>query len=348
MSIGGLGQQLRDTADLLDAYAPATDALTVLQAAKNAIETAQAHLVAEMTDTLEHQTAGYASSKAFLTAELGLDGPDVAALISAGPTLRDLPEVAEAAETGGLSLRHLKHFTYAVKHVGLEPTREVLPEMIDLALRAEPATLRMVTRKLREAVYPDSLDQAWIDGMAREDICLNAVPDGFHVTGFLSSTTGAKLKTLLQSLSAPSGANDPRSPAQRRVDGLDTLVTKTLEAGLPGDQGVRPHVKVTVDAEMLATNTGTAELLGFGPIGVRQAQEVLCDATITPVVVERSGKTLKVQRLGRSMRRASSVQRSMIEVQQQHECAAPGCRAPVVHVHHVTGGPKAAGPTWTT
>jgi len=335
MDIGGLAQQLRDTADLLDAYPPSTDALKVIQAAENALAAAKVDLVREMTDTLEHEAAGYATPKGFLVAELGLDSRTAHTLIAAGPTLRDLPDVAAVAHGGDISLDHVRHFTYAVTHVGVEPTREVLPGLVDLAVKAEPAALRVAMRALREAVYPDSLDQAWIDGMAREDINLNPVPDGYHVNGFLNSTTGAKFKTLLQSLSAPTGADDPRTPAQRRVDGLDTLLTKTLEAGLPGDQGVRPHVKVTVDAETLKTDTGTAELLGFGPIGVRQTSEIMCDASITPVVVERAGQAVKARKVTGMMRRASRAQRTAIEVQQHDRCAAPGCQAPIIHIHHV-------------
>lgn len=335
MNTRGLSQHLRDTADLLDAYAPATDALRAVQAAENALAAAKVDLVREMAEALEHETAGYASPKGFLVAELGIDSREAHTLIAAGPTLRDLPEVAQIAHAGEISLDHVRYFTYALKHVGTDATREVLDGLVDLAAKAEPAALRVAMRTLREAVYPDSLDQQWIDGMAREDINLNPVPDGFHVNGFLNSTTGAKFKTLLQSLSAPMGADDPRSPAQRRVDGLDTLLTKTLENGLPGDQGVRPHVKVTVDVQMLKNDTGTAELLGFGPIGLRQTSEIMCDASITPVVVERHGNTIKTKRPEHKVRLASKAQRTAIEVQQHDRCAAPGCQAPIVHIHHV-------------
>jgi len=335
MNLGDLAQQLHHTAALLDTHPDTTDALRLIQGVENMLAAAKTHLVTEMTDTLAHETAGYASPKGFLTAELGLDSREAHTLIAAGPTLRDLPEVAAVARAGEISLDHVRYFTYALKHVGVEPVREVLPDLVGVAAKAEPAALRQVMRALREAVYPDSLDQQWIDGMAREDINLNAVPDGFHVNGFLNSTTGAKFKTLLQSLSAPTGADDPRTPAQRRVDGLDILLTKTLESGLPGDQGVRPHVKVTVDAEVLTTDTGTAELLGFGPIGIRQAREIMCDASITPIVVQRTEKHTRAKKVTGMMRRASAAQRAAIEVQQGDRCAAPGCRAPIIDIHHV-------------
>ncbi|HWV27479.1 MAG TPA: DUF222 domain-containing protein [Aeromicrobium sp.] len=336
MDIGGVVEQLQSTAAALDALPDTAQVLRELEAAKNAITAAQARLVVELADSLAHEDAGYSSPKAFLRAELGLDTRAANELIAAGPTMRRLPDVGQAADIGAISLDHVKHFTYCLSHVGEDVTRRFLPELVDVAAKAEPASLRMVVRKLREAVYPDDLDQKWIDGMAKEDISLDPVPDGWHVTGFLNSVTGAKLKTVLQSLSAPSGANDPRSSAQRRVDGLEQLLDGVLHHGLPGDRGVRPHITLTVDAQTLRDDEGSGELVGFGPVGVRQVKEILCGGQITPVVVDRS-RTARFgsHKLGRTVRLASAAQRLVIETEQRHRCAAPGCANPIVHVHHV-------------
>jgi len=333
MNLGDLTQQLHHTAALLDTHPDTTDTLRVLEAAKNAITTAQAHLVTEMTDTLAHETAGYASAKAFLRAELGLDTHQANELIAAGPTLKALPELDEAARHGTVSLDHVKHFTYALTHISEPVTREFLPELLDVAVKAEPASLRMITRKLREAVYPDDLDKAWTEGMAKEDLQINPVPDGFHVTGFLNSTTGAKFKTLLQSLSAPTGADDPRTPAQRRVDGLEKLLDGVLASGLPQDKGIRPHVTLTVDADTLTNHEGTGDLIGYGAIGVDQIQQIVCEAEITPIVIDRDDN--KVLDVGRSKRLGLPLQRQAILARQNSICAAPGCQAPVVHIHHI-------------
>ena len=134
-----------DTAALLETYPEITDALRTLEAAKNAISAAQAHLAAEMTDTLAHEAAGYATPKSFLRAELGLDTNRANDLLAAGPTLQVLPALDEVATEGAVSLDHVKHFTYCLNHVGESVTREYLPELVDVATKAEPASLRMVT-----------------------------------------------------------------------------------------------------------------------------------------------------------------------------------------------------------
>jgi len=183
-------------------------------------------------------------------------------------------------------------------------------------------------------VYPDDLDKAWAEGMAKEDLQVNPVPDGFHITGFVNTTTGAKLKTVLQSLSAPTGADDPRTGAQRRVDGLEKLLDSVLTCGLPQDKGVRPHVAITVDADTLRNHEGTGDLIGYGAIGVDQIQQIVCEAEVTPIIIDKNDRN-NVLDVGRSKRLGMKTQRQAVLARQNSICAAPGCHAPVVHIHHV-------------
>ena len=87
--------------------------------------------------------------------------------------------------------------------------------------------------------------------MDHEDFQVDAVPDGWHVTGFLNTVTGAKLKEVLDSVSAPRDKDDDRTGSERRVQGLDDLLDSILANGLPSDKGVRPHLSVFVDADTL-------------------------------------------------------------------------------------------------
>ncbi len=336
MSSGALSRRLRDTADLLDTYAPTTDALRALQEAKNAIEVAQAQLVAEMVDQLDHETEGYSSPRAWLRGVLRLDTSAAGSLLAAGHTLRVLPELDDVS----ISLAHLRQFTYAVKHAGIEPTRGCLHELIHVAAVAEPADLHGIVRQLRDAVYPDALEQAWIKGMEREDVKLTPVGEGWHLTGFLNATTGAKLTTLLTSMSAPTGADDPRTTAQRRVDALETLLDGVLRSGLPEDQGIRPHLTITVDATDITSPAGTAHLLGFGTLPNTALQELICESDITPLMTHGPHAVLDV---GHTRRLATKHQRKAVNARQHHTCAGPGCRSPIIHVHHIIywsdGGP---------
>lgn len=151
--------------------------------------------------------------------------------------------------------------------------------LVSVARNAEPHELFKVIRHLREAVYPDDLDKAWAEGMDREDFQVNAVPDGFHVNGFLNPIIGAKLKAVHDSASKPTGPDDLRTGAQRRVAGIDALMTALLESGLPSDNGVRPQLSVILDA----THDGPTQLAGYGSIGPRLLDYLTCTADITPI-----------------------------------------------------------------
>src|SRR3546814_14805964 len=69
------------------------------------------------------------------------------------------------------------------------------------------------------------------------DVCSSDLPNGF-----LNTVTGLKFKKVIDSVSAPRDADDDRTGAQRRVQGLDDLLTAILANGLTNDKGVRPHV----------------------------------------------------------------------------------------------------------
>lgn len=334
MDSGKLIQRLEGTLEVLKSFPSAPDALRELQTMANAIAAEQARLVVEMSETLAYEAEGCSSPKTWLRDQLHLDTREAHRLLAAAPALRDLPEVAMAARAGAIGADHVKHFAYGLKHFDAQVIANAESWLLDVATTAEPAALKTVIKSLREAVYPDELDQAWIDGMDREDIRLSPVPDGWHLTGFLNTQTGAKFQTVLESLSAPTEAEDHRTSAERRISGLDALLTSVLESGLPQDRGVRPHIRLSVDLEQLAVDphSATAELAGFGSIGPRQLQQMLCDAELTPILTAGRHSTLDV---GRSLRLATGKQRHAIEEQQDGRCAGPGCRAPIVHIHHI-------------
>jgi hypothetical protein len=154
------------------------------------------------------------------------------------------------------------------------------------------------------------------------------------VTGFLPADIGAKFKTLLQSLSAPTCAEDERPVNVRRITALDQLLSGVLANDLPTDKGVRPHVDLTVDLHQLTQDpeSTTGTLAGFGTIGPAQLQQMLCDADLTPILTAGKHAVLDV---GRTHRLATPSQRRAVVARQEGRCAGVGCHGPVVHVHHI-------------
>ncbi len=128
---------------------------------------------------------------------------------------------------------------------------------------------------------------------------------------------------------------------------LDDICTTVLEHGLPADNGIRPHINVTVDADLLKAmaddqarktldlDLQPATLEGFGPIGPGLLAHLLCGAEVTPFLVKTIERNVEVLDVGRSERLATPRQAKAISLRQQGLCAAPGCRHPIAHNHHL-------------
>lgn len=349
MASGDVIDQLRSAADALGGHSCPADRLRAIQRAQDALDAAKAAAVVELEESRGFEDEGSSTPKAWLARELRLDPAEAGTLSRVGAALHDLPLVAEAFAAGRLRLAHVRELAFALKHVGREVVVEAQPWLLEVATACEPAELRRVVKALREAVYPDELDEAWVRGMERQDVRLSPVPEGWHLTGFLGAETGAKLDVVLRSLSAPRDADDDRSTAERRVDGFDELLTGVIEHGLPQDRGVRPHLTATADHDTLAHAAGAsrepgthpAHLHGFGSIGKGLLGLLLCGSDATPVLTDAKHAVLDV---GPTVRLATAAQRKAVNARQGGECAAPHCSAPVVHVHHVVWHSK-GGPT---
>ena len=328
MESGAIIELLRDAAHASTSGDPRSK-LRAYQAAQDALDAAKAGQLAALQEARDYELDGASSVTTWARTELHLDARETKRLIRAAATIRDLPKVAEAAASGRIRLDHLAVFSYGLKHIGTQVVRESEDWLLDVATTHEPAALRQTMKSLREAVYPDSLDAAWIDGMDRQDIQVNPVPDGWHVNGFLNTTTGAKLKTVLDTLGAPRDADDQRPGAERRVEAFDRMLTSILEAGLPSDKGIRPQLSILVD-----TNGPSAELAGFGPIGPKLLDYLTCQSDLTTITT--NGQQSQILNVGRTRRHANRQQRRAIIARQGGICAGPGCRNTHLEIHHVT------------
>lgn len=171
--------------------------------------------------------------------------------------------------------------------------------------------------------------------------------DGSIVNGFLPIDVGAKFRTFLDSVAVPRTGGDTRTNAERRLDGLDELLTKTLESGLPADGGVRPHLSVVVDAEKLTSDLNSradqkldldlepAILEGFGPIGPALLTYIALGGNLTPIMVAGFKENRKVLDVGRSKRFATRKQTAIVRWRQKGRCANRGCHHPIGEIHHV-------------
>jgi hypothetical protein len=340
---------LRDAARVMRSVTTSTgDEIRALSAARNAIDAALSERLAAMNAAKEHETDGASSIGTWGRRELRQDAGLTRQMVRAASTFRELPAVGEAARSGVISFEHVTSFTYALKHVGVTEARLIEEPLLEVAKHLTPGELHARVRQIRAVLHPDDLDEAWRKGMDKRDIRLARTDEGWHLTGFLDIETGAKLNTILKNLSVPRDADDDRSPSERRMGALDDICTTVLEHGLPADNGIRPHINVTVTADLLKAmaedqarqtldlDLEPALLHGFGPIGPGLLAHLLCAADVTPFLITTVGKNTEVLDVGRTERLATPRQAKAISLRQQGLCAAPGCRHSIAHNHHLT------------
>jgi hypothetical protein len=265
--------------------------------------------------------------------------------------------VAEAALAGRISAAHVSAFVYGIKHVGLELMRQHEDALVAVGIDHDPSALFEAVKYLQARTHPEDLDAKYEQGMDKEDFQIDALPDGWHVTGFLGTTTGAKFRKVLDSVSAPDDKDDTRSGSQRRVQGLDDLLTAILANGLPSDKGVKPHMSVFVDAETLEAaaehvkqatekpyaptapmpDTEPATLVGHGHIGPHLLMYFLCVSDFTAFLMKAGGEHRQAQVLnaGRSAYQPNMLQRRAVLARQKGICATPGCNHTHLEFHHV-------------
>lgn len=152
----------------------------------------------------------------------------------------------------------------------------------------------------------------------------------------LDPESGAIVRRALDTIVDPTLLDpaDPRTLPQRRADALADLCADHLAHGdTPTSGGVRPHVTLTVSAEVLATGVpGEPCELDEIVITPQAAQRIACDATITPIAVE-GGSIIDV---GRARRTIPAALRRALELRDRH-CTAPGCERPArwCDAHHI-------------
>ncbi|HEX2175002.1 MAG TPA: DUF222 domain-containing protein [Nocardioidaceae bacterium] len=253
--------------------------------------------------------------------------------VQVGQQIKHLPKVHAAFLAGDINLAHVEILAGAVEDLGLEAVKAAEESLVKLARSNDPWDLREAIRTLKQSIDPESVDEAAKKAMARRFFSVTPVGEEYVAKGVLDAETGAMLAQVLGTLSKPE-AGDERSAGQRRVDALGALCRSVLDAGLPQDNGVRPHLTLVLSWEALIGKLGAApaQLDGFGSIGTSLVRQLACDAAVSRVVTGPDGSPVE---LGRTARTASPAQRRGAGVRDQGRCRVPGCRSRLVQLHHL-------------
>ncbi|MBK5287801.1 MAG: DUF222 domain-containing protein, partial [Acidimicrobiia bacterium] len=183
---------------------------------------------------------------------------------------------------------------------------------------------------------------AYFRTMARADGTQPPEPDGISlskvldgrstIAGELSGLAAETVTTALSAFMDPPAEGDDRTPAQRRADSLVRICEVALAQGA---WGVRAGATVTVVVDWHTfTNgrPGARDGQFTGPIPRAEVERLLCDCSVSRVVMGPDSKPLDV---GRSTRVWSPALRTAITARDRH-CRWPGCEvpAPWTEIHH--------------
>ncbi|MGJ9422795.1 DUF222 domain-containing protein [Aeromicrobium sp. CF3.5] len=171
-------EALREAAGLVG-RGPDADALRTIQRAQDALDAVKVAHLAALAESRAFESEGASSIGSWARLHLRIGEREAATLTRAAATLARLPQVAEAAAAGQMRSAHVNVFSYGLRHVGAAPIEQMMDVLLRVATTCEPGELMQVMRALREAVFPDELDDAWAKGMDKADLQVNPVPQGF-------------------------------------------------------------------------------------------------------------------------------------------------------------------------
>jgi hypothetical protein len=252
-----------------------------------------------------------------------------------GEQLGRLPLVAEALSTGGIGFQAssvICHLQERLLEAGASIEEE---EWLGRAREWSLKWLSAEAAKTWHAVDPAGFELKVEEAHQRRQLFISECGDMFRIDGWLEPSAGAVVKTAIESLSAPLGADETRRPKQRRADARVELAQHALDGGkLPERNGARPHVAVHTTIEGLKGELGApaSELAGGTPISSKTVQRLACDGVLHRVLKADS----MVVDVGRAKRTAQPAQWRALKARHR-TCGWPGCDRPAswTQAHHI-------------
>ncbi|RKT82213.1 HNH endonuclease [Saccharopolyspora antimicrobica] len=271
--------------------------------------------------------------------------------VDGDPVPAELPAVAEAINTGAITVAHARTIINGVRRMAPVCTPDELGQaeavLTDYARVHSPHDLATLAERVRYYFDEDNAFRTEEVQHVLRELHYGTDADGMTVINArLSREAGAKFRAALQPLAAPlpseDGQPDFRSPGQRNADALDALLDIALASDqLPRSGGQRPHITITINYDDLIRTLGDTEKRGMPgtltstgqPITAATVRRLACDAEILPVVLGGDGLPLNV---GRTERTAPPHLRAALLLR-DGTCAFPACDRPpgTPEAHHV-------------
>lgn len=296
---------------------------------------------------------GASSTAAWLRGAVRVTGPEAAERVRiARGTRTVLAGPVERLGRGELTYDHLRAIERGTRHLPADQQVAGAHVLTDLARIAPVADVRAAAAHLQYVLDPDGSLVDTQRQFDRRHLTMAPLMDGMtSLSGLLDPESAALLTSALGPFLVPADADDARTTAQRRADGLVQIVQAACDHSLlPTSGGQRPQLNIVLDprtgtpteASVLTSETTPSvlppgQLVGAAgsprflhPLSVAR---VACDAHLTALILNEDGVVVD---LGRTQRLFSSAQRRLLALR-DGGCRFPACDRPAAHTdaHHV-------------
>ena len=272
--LAGLDPTALDAAALMGQI---TDLATFISQAQGQLT----RLTATLDTTGGAAEAGHKSASAFLRAQCGLAPGRAAAVVATSRGLRGLEATEQALHAGVISFDQAQIIVQAAAGLG-EAAGLAERVLLDHAPGLDTARLRQFADEVAYRANPEAAEEREKKRWDKRHLSFGLTLDS---TGMLSGTCGDAvsyeiLRTAAEAFSPPGGQADPRTAAQRRMDGLVAACKAALDAGAaPERHGAAPHISVLVKDETLAQAVADAAARAAGGASAGRAAGAVAGRT---------------------------------------------------------------------
>src|SRR5689334_19363973 len=271
----------------------------------------------------EHHLTGQ-SPTSWTAGQCQLSKSAAADRLCVGEQLPRLPEVAEALTSGEIGYQAASVICHLQERLA-EAGAAV--EESEWVFRAQEWPLKWLSAeaaKTWHAVDPAGFAEKVEEAHERRQLFISECGDMFRIDGWLEPSAGALVKSAVEALAKPLGADDTRSPKQRRADALTELAL--------GDGRAQVAVHTTLEGLKSEVGAAASELSGGTAISSQTVQRMACDGVLHRVLKADS----MVVDVGRAKRTAQPAQWRALKARHK-TCAWPGCDRPMsmTQAHHI-------------
>jgi hypothetical protein len=272
---------------------------------------------------------GATSTPTWVRMQTGQSWKDAKASLDAGLACESLPLTAKAWAQGEISASSARVIC-AGRPDGHEAAfAEVEETLVDFAAAHDARGLGAAIAYVRQCA--DALDD--VEPSDRNGLHLSKTIDRWVISGDLDDLAGTTVHDALNAATDRPTDDDTRMPSKRRADAFVRICRFFLDhEALPIEGGEVPHVSIVSYSDAIRDHLPSAT--GIGPsLSASQLGEVLCDSTVSRILLGADGRPLDV---GREHRTAPRWLRRAIAFR-DGGCRFPGCgRQPSwCHAHHV-------------